>query len=182
MNQNEIIEQYKEMHKSVIFSKGTALLKHVPELGKLVNLFECKTILDYGCGKAWFWKLKHWPAIFNNIPQSVCLYDPAIPEFAYDPPDTRFDMVVCTDVMEHVHPDHTVEVLDKLMQYTRKVLFLNISTVPAKKTFEDGTNLHINIRTKDEWNKLIGERRSEYGTKYKAFPAVVVRYDDEVYT
>jgi len=70
--------------------------------------------------------------------------------------------------------------LRTLMLYTRKVLFLNVSTVPAKKTFADGTNLHVNLRTQEEWQKKIMEIRNWYGEKYRSFPAVVVRYDDQV--
>lgn len=180
MNQNEIIEEYKELHKGSRFSRGTALLKHVPELTRLAQLLNVSSVLDYGCGKAVFWKTPNWRGIFNNVIGDLTLYDPAVPEFSTPPPDTRFDMVICTDVLEHVHPDHTVEFLDRLLLYTRRVLFLNVSTTLAKKTFKDGTNLHINVRTRNEWEKLIRERQSELGVKKATFPAVVVRYDEEV--
>ena len=180
MTPEEMIAEYKEIHKNPSLSKGTALLKHIPEIARLVNMLDCKTILDYGCGKAYFWKdFKHWRALMNNVPRSVQLYDPAIPEFE-EMPEGRFDMVICTDVLEHVHPSETDNFLKTLFLYTRQCLFINVSTIPAKKTFKDGTNLHVNLRTIDQWEKKIHEIRSWYGDKYKSFPAVVVRFDEEI--
>lgn len=179
MSPEELIEQYKEKHKGSQFSRGTALLKHIPELTRLTKLLGCKDALDFGCGKAWFWKLPHWKAIFDNELRSIKLYDPAIPEHD-ELPEGRYDLVLCTDVLEHVHPEETDDFLKTLFLYTRRCLFINVSTVPAKKTFDDGTNLHINLRTKDQWQKKIYEIRDWYGDKYKSFPAVVVRYDEEV--
>ena len=91
-------------------------------------------------------------------------------------------MLICTDVLEHIHPAQTDDFLKTLFLYTRRCVFLNISTKLAKKTFPDGTNLHINLRTKDQWQKKIMDTRDWYGHKYKSFPAVVVRYDEEIGT
>ena len=181
MTPEELIEAYKEKHKGSQFSRGTALLKHIPEISRLCALLGCHNILDYGCGKAWFWNLEHWKAMFADKVRHVELYDPAIPEYD-DMPSGRFDMVVCTDVIEHIHPEQTDDFLKTIFLFARRCVFLNISTKPAKKTFEDGTNVHINLRTRDQWDKKIYEIRDWYGDKYKAFPALVIRYDEEIGT
>lgn len=175
----ELIEHYVKAHKNQTFSKGTALLKHIPEIARLSKLLDCKTAMDYGCGKAWFWNIPHWKAILDDQVQSVKLYDPAIPEYSLVP-EGRYDMVICTDVLEHVHPDQSDDFLKTLFLYTRRVLFINVSTKPARKTFDDGTNLHINLRSRSQWDKKIMDIRNWYGEKYKSFPAVVVRYDEEI--
>lgn len=179
MSPEELVDQYKEMHTSSQFSQGTALIKHIPEIARLAKLLGCRDALDYGCGKAWFWNLPHWRGILDNEITKVKLYDPAIPEYD-EMPEGRYDMVICTDVLEHVHPEQTDDFLKTLFLFTRRCLFINVSTVPAKKRFKDGTNLHINLRKKDQWQKKIMDIRNWYGDEYKSFPAVVVRYDEEV--
>lgn len=180
MTPEELIEHYQHSHKNKTFSKGTALLKHIPEIARLSRLLNCVNALDYGCGKAWFWtECTHWKAILDDQIQSVKLYDPGLAEFSLIP-EGRYDLVVCTDVLEHIHPDQTDDFLKTLFLYTRRVLFINVSTKPATKKFPDGTNLHINLRSRTQWEKKIMEIRSWYGEKYKSFPAVVVRYDEEI--
>lgn len=181
MTPEELIKEYQDRHTDDQFSRGTALLKHIPEIGRLCKLLGCTDALDYGCGKAWFWNLEHWKAILDNDLRSIKLYDPAIPEYE-EIPEGRYDMVICTDVLEHIHPEQTNDFLKTLFLYSRRALFLNVSTKPAKKKFKDGTNLHINLRSRQEWDKKIMDTRNWYGEKYKAFPAVVVRYDEEIGT
>jgi len=180
MTPEELIEHYQTKHKNSTFSRGTALLKHIPEIARLMKLLGCKSIIDYGCGKAYFWNLEHWKAILDER-ASITLYDPALPEYE-EIPQGRYDMLICTDVLEHIHPAQTDDFLKTLFLYTRRCVFLNISTKLAKKTFPDGTNLHINLRTKEQWQKKIMDTRDWYGHKYKSFPAVVVRYDEEIGT
>ncbi len=179
MTPEELISEYKANHSNETFSRGTALLKHIPEIARLAKLLGCSDALDYGCGKAWFWKLEHWKAMLDNSIKKIYLYDPALPEHE-EIPQGRYDMVVCTDVIEHIHPEITDDFLKTLFLYARRCVFINISTKPAKKKFKDGTNLHINLRTREQWDRKIQDTRSWYGEKYKSFPAVVIRYDEEV--
>lgn len=56
---------------------------------------------------------------------------------------TQHDLVVCTDVMEHIERDCLKSVLEHLQALTTKVLFLDVSTVAAKKVLADGRNAHL---------------------------------------
>lgn len=98
------------------------------------------SILDYGCGKN---------TLGNALPQfNVTPYDPAIPEYA-ETPDPH-DLVVCTDVAEHIEPLYLESVLDDLAYLTKKVLIIVVATRPAKKTLSDGRNAHL-IQEKSNW-------------------------------
>jgi len=100
------------------------------------------TILDYGCGKA---------TLCESLPQfRVHNYDPCIPEYAARP-ESAYDLVVCTDVMEHVEPASTVEVLADIASYAARAIFFQIATRPAKKELPDGRNAHINLAENIEW-------------------------------
>ncbi len=64
-------------------------------------------------------------------------YDPAVA--GKDLPPEPADLVVCTDVLEHIEPDCLDDVLSDLARLTKKVLLVNISTRPAVKVLADGS-------------------------------------------
>ena len=55
------------------------------------------------------------------------------------------------DVLEHIEPECLDEVLDHLARITGKILFVAISTIPAKRYLTDGRNTHLIIREGDWW-------------------------------
>lgn len=179
MNKEDIANHYKIKHATDSqFSKGTALIKHLPEIVEIFNHHKCRSVLDYGCGKAIWWKSKFWKPLFNSEPK-LGLYDPYVEEYQ-ERPTGRYDLVICTDVLEHVPEEDIKELLTTLIKLTRRVLFLNISTVPANKKFDDGTNLHITIKSEKEWEKLIHNLRLDLEQKYKTTYTIVTRFDEQV--
>jgi hypothetical protein len=105
---------------------------------------ENDTILDYGCGKG---------ALAKALsPRPVMEYDPAIPGKDQAQP---CDIVVCTDVLEHIEPDMVHDVIKHLAQMTRRKLLVNISTVPAKKKLPDGRNAHICLHSSIWWKHYL---------------------------
>lgn len=145
MNKDYIASEYRRLHAAKKFSGG-CLGVHIPEIKELIGRHDCKTVLDYGCGKA--------SAHHKNKLGDVTLYDPYYEPYSKKP-DGTYDMVICTDVMEHVPEDEVGKVLAELINYTDKVLFLAICTKPAKKTFSDGTNVHLTVRPKEWWESML---------------------------
>jgi 2-polyprenyl-3-methyl-5-hydroxy-6-metoxy-1,4-benzoquinol methylase len=101
--------------------------------------YKTKDVLDYGCGKA---------TLSASLPFYIKCYDPCIEE--YSAPPRPADIVVCTDVLEHIEPDYVGAVLDDLMRLTKVLAFLSIASRPAKKTLPDGRNAHL-IQERYEW-------------------------------
>jgi len=96
-------------------------------------------VLDYGCGKG---KL-----LVNKK------YDPAITEFSNEPEPA--DLVVCTDVLEHIEPDCLDDVLRHIKSKMIKAGFFTISCSPAAKKLPDGRNAHLTVQHPEWWiNKL----------------------------
>jgi SAM-dependent methyltransferase len=93
------------------------------------------SVLDYGCGKG------RVAAELAELKISVAEYDPAIE--GKDAPPEPADLVVCTDVLEHIEPVHLNAVLRHLREMTRRRLFVTIFTGPAGKTLADGRNAHL---------------------------------------
>lgn len=118
------------------------------------------SVLDYGCGKG---------ELRLHLPHGVKCYDPGVAKYAVHPredgyprgvtawPDgvPPYDIVVCTDVLEHVEQEATRDVLEDLRQLTDHFLLLNINLRPAAKTLPDGRNAHINLRTWPEWKRTL---------------------------
>jgi hypothetical protein len=100
------------------------------------------SILDYGCGRG---TLK--PALSEL---DVREYDPgivgknALPE--------RADLVIATDVLEHVEPELLDNVLRHLRELACRGLFLNIALGPAKEILPDGRNAHLIQQTPTWWS------------------------------
>jgi hypothetical protein len=101
---------------------------------------DCADILDYGCGQG---QLRR--ALGNCVRE----YDPAMAGKDADPDNA--DLVVCTDVLEHIEPDCLDDVLLHLRSKTNKRLFFAISLRPAGKTLADGRNAHLIVESAQWW-------------------------------
>lgn len=133
--------------------KGFSLHKWIPDIGMLIKTSNIKTVLDFGCGKAGCWNQYDLKGLWGLT--EVALYDPGVESYN-KLPEKRFDLVICTDVLEHV-PEHLLnEVLTQITTRARKAVFCTISTRPASKTLVDGSNAHANVQNESWWrNKLI---------------------------
>jgi hypothetical protein len=104
---------------------------------KILRLRNCKTILDFGCGKG---SLK--PTLLGLDPTlSVLEYDPAIPGKDVMP-SSPVDFFVALDVMEHIEPAYLDDVLNQISGMAETFL-LKISLRPAEKFLPDGRNAHL---------------------------------------
>lgn len=145
MNRDYIASEYRRMHKRNMF-RGGSLERYIPAIRQLVKNHTIESLLDYGCGRA----THHAKPFVTN----TTLYDPYYEPHSRKPTST-YDLVICTDVMEHVPRPDVVSVLGELIDYADKVLFLAISTRPAKKKFANGENVHVTIMSAEEWDALI---------------------------
>jgi 2-polyprenyl-3-methyl-5-hydroxy-6-metoxy-1,4-benzoquinol methylase len=111
-----------------------------------------RTVLDYGCGKG---RLRKALKAAREAGLKVREYDPAIP--GKDGPPKRADLVVATDVLEHVEPDRLVAVLEHLASLTVKRLFVVVATRPAHKRLQDGRNAHLTVAPASWWKTRLAE-------------------------
>jgi FkbM family methyltransferase len=104
--------------------------------------------LDYGCGKQ---------TLAAALPDlRVIGYDPAVP--GLDAPPQPADLVVCTDVLEHVEPELIDNVLDDLCRVAKKAAFVTVATRPAVKTLADGRNAHLTVQPLAWWRASFESR------------------------
>jgi hypothetical protein len=138
------LEQAKEYHKNDKIWQGITLTKYIPLINQIIKDKEIKTILDYGCGKA-----KHHPLKWN-----ATKYDPAVPEYQNKPTD-KFDLVISTDVLEHIPVDNLKDVIDEIFNYSKKWVFLSVCCRKANAILPNGYNAHATIESAKWWRELL---------------------------
>ncbi len=139
MNQNkEYTEQLKELHQNPSFGTGLQTQKHYNRIYKIIEARKIKSILDYGCGKGNF--IKEIKEKYPNI--LVEGYDIANEEFT-KLPDSRFELTVCLDVMEHIEFGTVNKVLQQIRNRTDKHFICSIANYPARAILPDGRNAHL---------------------------------------
>lgn len=65
-------------------------------------------------------------------------------------PEKQFDYVSCYDVLEHLPPGEEQQALDELGRVCRGWLFISTNDRPSH--LPDGTDLHVNKRSRTEWH------------------------------
>src|SRR5262245_56980922 len=118
---------------------------------RLVEREDCMDVLDYGCGQGHLKQAlgEHLAPKTRVNALLVTEYDPAIAGKDGEPDPA--DLVVCTDVLEHIEPDCLDEVLMHLRSKVKKSLLFAISLRPAGKTLADGRNAHLIVESADWW-------------------------------
>ena len=101
-------------------------------LRALCRTLDTYDVLDYGCGKG---------ELALHLPFRVKLYDPGVPKFSASP--EAADILVSTDVLEHIEPELLPAVLAHMAAMTKRAAFIHIATREAKKTLPDGRNAHL---------------------------------------
>lgn len=142
-----ISDQYRaENHRQHTQSTGYGErgYKHLDDVLHVLKREKCETALDYGCGKATLslHAKRVCEAPFAN-------YDPAIPEYAAEP--VPADLLVCTDVIEHIEPLALQDVLSHMASLTLKACYLQIATRPAQRILSDGRNAHLLVKPPYFW-------------------------------
>lgn len=141
----EYIELQKQLHQERP-DYGISGSKRIGVVTALVTKLKPKSILDYGCGKG---------TLAAGLPFPIWEYDPCIP--GKDAPPRPAELVICTDVLEHVEPEYLSGTLLDLARATQKVCYAVIHTGPAQKTMSDGRNAHLIQEGKDWWKEKLGE-------------------------
>lgn len=144
MSEN-LIEQYKQKHREVPGYGSGPDAKEVEEIrGVLreIDWLEPNSVLDYGAGKSNLAK-----QLFPEA--ATAAYDPAIPG-RHLKPRLRFDLVICTDVLEHIPTDEVGDLLADIVKYSDRAFF-TIHTGPAYHKLPDGSNCHCTIKGVNWW-------------------------------
>lgn len=142
MISDSLKKAYIDIHQNTPFGKRA---KIPPYLKEFIEEKKPNSILDFGCGKGNL--IKVLTESYPNI--KTFGYDPANPEF--DIPLRAVDMMISTDVLEHVEPDNINNVIS-ILHTNSPLQYHLISCAPAKLILPDGRNAHL-IQESPEWWK-----------------------------
>ncbi len=146
----KITPEYRELNRTLHQTRpeyGVSGERYAELVLGACEVIHSRDILDYGCGKRTLEKALGFP---------IRNYDPCIE--GLDAAPEPADLVVCTDVLEHVEPDCLDDVLDDLKRVTRRLGLFVIATRPARKTLPDGRNAHLIQRPEAWWVGRLRER------------------------
>lgn len=151
---NDLIPLYREMAAGGANFHGLSLLTHKVGIGKLIRTYKVSTVLDWGCGRGDPYRGPHkiwreWGVKWFD----VWLYDPSFPTHDKPPPsEKKFDLVICSDVLEHVPEADVDAFVTNLFAHARTVVWASVCCRPAKKTFPTtGENLHVTVKPLQWW-------------------------------
>lgn len=147
---NLVSDQYRDVlrqtHKAQDGRWGRYGASHLHDITKYKNDLGAQSVLDYGCGTGTLAKAAPFP---------VQEYDPGID--GKDGAPEPADLIVATDVLEHIEPDRVDAVLAHIHSLCRKGVFFIIATVPSRVTMTDGRNAHLSLHDRKWW---IGKLRA----------------------
>lgn len=167
----ELMAAYRQMHEQGSPEQGIApeamfpgqsLAEHAGTLWQICNRRQFHSLLDYGCGKAMLYQPVHdiqtpdgrkARCLQELLGVEATLYDPGWRLYSEKPVGT-FDMVVCTDVLEHCDEADLPWIVGELFAYARHYLFANVACYPARKQLPNGENAHCTIRPVEWWRSL----------------------------
>tara|TARA_R110000764_G_scaffold63756_3_gene134732 strand:- start:598 stop:1137 length:540 start_codon:yes stop_codon:yes gene_type:complete len=154
----DLIEQYKLLHgKKAGYGSGKGFggQRYFNDLIEFLEKGNCKTVLDFGCGKGELAKE------LNKLGFECQGYDPAIKVF-HTFPNKKFDCVVSTDVFEHLDKDDMHEEFTLIKSVKPKYLFFNVATREAGNVLPNGLNCHTIVENSKWWQDTIEKSFEDY--------------------
>lgn len=128
--------------------KGDKWADGVVEIAKAHG---CYSVLDYGCGRGTLIATLRLRSGLRHLRFDE--YDPGVP--GKDSLPAFADLVVCTDVLEHIEPERLDAVLGHLQMLARRAIFLVVATRPSNKTLSDGRNAHLTVESAEWWTERV---------------------------
>ncbi len=137
------VELYKLLHEEDP-GYGRTSEKLFKLISPLVSAAAPSKVLDFGCGKSTL-----ADRIGKEFGVEFAKYDPAIPEHS-KPPQGRFDLIINTDVMEHIPRSEIDGFLKTVKSHSDKAIF-NIFIGYASAMLPNGENAHCTVESEDWW-------------------------------
>lgn len=124
-----------EQHKRTKNYTGKFLRPHRTRLKKIIDRLQCRTALDYGCGRGdqYTWRMADGRSLEEFWNVAVTKYDPAYPPFAAEPTG-KFDLVICTHVLGLIPiVDLQSWVIDRVFGFASKAVYVGHGTPGATR-------------------------------------------------
>ncbi len=124
----------------------------------LENTHRIKSVLDFGCGKGFLGRF-----VKENLSRDIEYvdYDPGIPGKDVLPTGREFDLVITTDVMEHIEPQCVDEVIRTMERLCTRTMINDIACYKDLSIFKTGPYIgserHLIIEQPSWWREKFKE-------------------------
>lgn len=154
------VNEYKLLHKldkkfgsssHIRLHELTRIIIQIIEIEK--NPDKIFRILDFGCGKSKL--IENLIDFFasSSFKFEFIKYDPAVEIYSLRP-QGNFDLVINTDVLEHIHQQELDIILKDIRSFSKNC-FINISTRLANTILPNGQNAHVTVKPCNWWFNLL---------------------------
>ena len=119
---------------------GASSIQYFDEVCVIIDFLKPKTVLDYGMGKGALLKvlMRRYPDV------KFYGYDPAIE--GHDVlPIAKADLVINTDVLEHIPEEELPEVINQISKISQNAFFV-LNHALAKTILPNGDNAHCTVK------------------------------------
>ena len=151
------IQLYKQLHKQKHNYGGSGHF-YFEQIKEFIKHIKPNSILDFGSGKGSLGKL----LMKDNI--KIDEYDPAI-EGKEIPPRKNYDMLISTDVLEHLYEDELDLLFQDMLSFESKYMYHVVSNRAAYNKLPDGSNAHKTVKDSNWWL----EKMKTYFQQYKVY-------------
>lgn len=149
---DEYISEYKRIHENnpnyghgpatQVIKRYSKWCEEIPDVSR---------ILDYGCGNS-----NLVDGIFPDKDLIRERWDPAIPKYSTRPEPWKFDLVFCTDVMEHIPKENVLPTLRDIRDASKNALIVP-HLGKAAQLLSNGKNSHVTQKPVKWWLEKIIE-------------------------
>lgn len=164
------------------FANGE-FVREAETVRKLMKQHQVRSLINFGCGQpaGYFnkrFKVKGTEQIAESMHAYLGkpytkLYDPGVEEISMYP-DHPSELVICSDVLEHIPEPDIDWFLDELAELATKVVHVTIHLGPALALLPDGRNVHVTIRPADWWREKLNAAQER--CNHKLAWSTVFRY------
>ena len=142
------VEHSRQYHLKKEVYSGVATITYHLDIKEVVDKHNAKTLLDYGCGKAFHYLNQEKCQLWFGGPtfdkwlglDSFYLFDPCVDEYSKHPEqDAKFDGIIAIQSLAGVPDADFPTVVNQLMQMTNKFCFIGNKLKKGKSSKGDHT-------------------------------------------
>lgn len=141
------VDMYKILHKDNP-NYGWGAVHLLPEIAIFIDFLKPQSVLDFGCGK-------------GNLVKALGERYPDIKAYGYDPgmdgfdfmPVNRVDLVINTDVLEHIPENELPETIERISRLSNNVFFY-LNHGKSETLLQDGSSVHCTVKPKEWYDAL----------------------------
>lgn len=144
-----LLSEYRKVFKQFnAYSMDRVMVRYHDSIVTACRRFGVRSILNYGSGHdTWYQRYGYELGVRYKG------WEPALGH-RWRFPVQSFDMVLCVDVLEHIHADDLRWVVRELFDTSRKLVFATVSTRAAVLRLPNGENGHVTVRPYEWWQGL----------------------------